>query len=735
MSGMHWPDEFSAFKDIADKYYSDADESVLHASAEAHKKGLAALRSALEEADQAYAELMDAFELDGKQSDAYAAVRERRQEFRQKGGTLAAKALAGQQFMEAAASPVQNSKSKDQEAGHAALRTMQKTQFWPDWMLHRAGKETHLEQARKQLEDNMAKNKDVRVQALRGSYKPPADGDYDFGGQPTSWSSGPVSTQTGFEAAGVRNGPVSSKNTFDHAAERRQSTSSQTGFQQIAERNQAATSAENYGRAGMRSDGSPSGTQASAGAVPGGGQGSNSDSGNSGAGASPGSASTGLQSGTAVTERRAPASLPSASAGGGGVGPAPSIGSIGAAPRGDASQPGRIVSVGGAGGGDAPRTTAQGSVATEKPTASPSSSGSGSQQGSGLSRSSGSAGAAPGTTQAQSAQHAALRDALRTGDAAAGAGRAADRVAGHGDMLGTGRATELSHTALQAAHGQTAALSSALGSLEYALAQAHPASGAGELAALIANGGVVRDAGRAGFLADGVTWGRVPQPPFRHVPLGALGFLFHDMRVAPNEEVGVFRPVSARATTTGWLGEFDPAMRLPEGTRILDRSQAPADTDHITDPGVLACRLARWLLAEGLDGDRSWRLVAVCFLEEPDAEAVRALATMPHPVESYWPGRCGYELGAAPQQAVQDARLLSAEELQCKQAEPLQHAHDLARLNPDGLYDPTGLPPKEAAWYRESTDRAGRPQLTNARWKQELDQYHREERGSSALQW
>ncbi|EFV12809.2 hypothetical protein [Segniliparus rugosus] len=328
-----------------------------------------------------------------------------------------------------------------------------------------------------------------------------------------------------------------------------------------------------------------------------------------------------------------------------------------------------------------------------------------------------------------------MRDAVRTGDTAAGAGRAADRVAGHAEVLGTGRVTQLSVTALQAAHGQTAALGSALGGLEGLLATSHPASGAGELAGWVVRGGTVVGAGRAGFLADGITWGRVEQSPFEHVGLSGLVFLFEDTRVAPNEAAGVFRPVAARVTTTGWLGEVDPAMRLPEGTRVLDRSRAPAGTDHITDPGLLAVGLARWLLEEGLGGDNSWRLTAVCFLEEPESAYVHSLATMPSPVESYWPGRPGYDLGEAGQKAVEDAKTLSSEELRAKQDDPLRHAQDAAKRDPDGLYDPAGLPPKEAEWYRKSAERSGRAQLTNARWKQELDQYRKEERGGDNLNW
>ncbi|ERG69412.1 hypothetical protein HMPREF9336_04108 [Segniliparus rugosus ATCC BAA-974] len=320
------------------------------------------------------------------------------------------------------------------------------------------------------------------------------------------------------------------------------------------------------------------------------------------------------------------------------------------------------------------------------------------------------------------------------GDTAGGASGTGKHLDQQGQALGTGRVTELSATALQAAHGQTAVLGSALGGLEGLLATSHPAAGAGELAGWVVRGGTVVGAGRAGFLADGITWGRVEQSPFEHVGLSGLVFLFEDVRVAPNEAAGVFRPVAARVTTTGWLGEVDPAMRLPEGTGVLDRSRAPAGTDHITDAGLLAVGLARWLLEEGLGGDKSWRLTAVCFLEEPDSAYVHSLATMPSPVESYWPGRPGYEADV-PQAAVEDAKTLSSEELAVKQDDPLRHAQDAAKRDPDGLYDPVGLPPKEAEWYRKSAERSGRAQLTNARWKQELDQYRKEERGGDNLNW
>lgn len=347
---MDWPDELGAFKDIADKYYSDADESVLHTSAEAHKRGLADLQSALEEADQAYTELLGAFELDGKQSDAYAAVRERRQEFRHKGGALAAKALAGQQFMEAAAAPVRNSKSSDQDAGHKALETMQKTQFWPDWILHRAGKETHLEQARKQLEDEMAHNKDRRVQTLQGSYKPPADGEYGFDGQPTSWTDGSMgggdlersgNDQSsmrggGFQQGGARQ-PAMGGGDLERSGSNRSSFGG-GGFA-YAGRDTNMHGGE-YQRSGAQSasDGSSGGGQGSVG----GGQSPAAVS--SRAGASSGSASTGLQSGAAVAEHLASAPPPSGSPRGAS---APLIGGLGAAPLGGPGQSGRIASVGG----------------------------------------------------------------------------------------------------------------------------------------------------------------------------------------------------------------------------------------------------------------------------------------------------------------------------------------------------------------------------------------------------
>ena len=321
------------------------------------------------------------------------------------------------------------------------------------------------------------------------------------------------------------------------------------------------------------------------------------------------------------------------------------------------------------------------------------------------------------------------------GDTAGGASGTGKHLDQQGQALGTTRVTELSATALQAAHGQTAVLGSALGGLEGSLAASHPASGAGELAGWVVGGGTITGAGRAGFLADGITWGRVEQPPFDHVGLSGLVFLFEDTRVAPNEAAGVFRPVTARVTTTGWLGEIDPAMRLPEGTRILDRSQAPAGTDHITDPGLLAVGLAKWLLEDGLGGDKSWRLTAVCFLEEPDNTYVHSLATMAHPVESYWPGRPGYDLGEAGQKAAEDAKTLSSEELQAKHDDPVKHAEAAAKRDPNGLYDPTGLPAKEAEWYRKSAERAQQPQISNARWKQELDQYLKEERGGGGLNW
>ncbi|MGL6235201.1 MAG: hypothetical protein ACRC20_07630 [Segniliparus sp.] len=697
----------------------------------------------MEQADQAYDELLGAFEIDGKQSDSYSAVKARQLEFRRKGGALAAKALAGQQFMEAAAGPVKDSKSNDQDAGGKALEKIQKTQFWPDWMLHQAGKETHMEQARKQLEDDMSANETTRVNALNGKYKEPAGGDYGFDGRPTSWNSGGVKSETGRTDAGSDTavGPVESETgqtSFGRDAPAHP-VKSETGQASFGSDAPARPVVSETGRTDTQQGASRTDESGQQSAVPGaGGQGAGGASASQGAGGSgsggagaptgSGSAATGLQSGAAVAGKPQAAPPPSISGGGagggGGAGALPSIGGLAGGPGAGAGLAPRIGGLGG--GSEAPRTGVQGAGVAEKPAAQSSSSGSGPQQGSGLSRGGGGVGAG-GATHAQSAQQAALRDALR-GDTAGGASGTGRRLDHQNQALGTVRAAQLSPTALQSAHAQSAQLLSSFGGLAGSLASAHPASGAGELAHWIVNGGTIVGAGRAGFLADGVTWGRVEQPPFEHVGVTGLVLLFEDSRVEPNRDAGVFRPVAARVTTTGWMGEADPEMRLPEGTRILDRSQAPAATDHITDAGLLARGLGRWLLDSGLDGDRSWRLVAVCFLEEPDTESVDGLLRLQHQVESYWPGRPGYEADV-PQTAVADARSLGGEELRVKQNDPLRHAQDLARLDPDGLYDPTGLPAKEAAWYREAAERAQRPQLTNARWKQELDQYRREERG------
>lgn len=729
---MPWPDKFGVFKDIADRHYSDADESGLASSAKGHQEGLAALQEALENADRAYGELLGAFEADGEQSDASLAVRARRLVFRRRGGALAAKALAGQKFMEAAAGPVKDSKSKDQDAGNKALETIHKTQFWPDWMLHRAGKETHMEQARKQLESDMSANQAARVRALDGAYKTPADGDYGFDGQPTSWADGLCSSadysqdekSAPLRRADYRREESSSPHQqANYQADQATSLTRQADYRH--DESSPPSSQTNYQASADRSDSSPISAPSGSGHSTGGGVGDGSEG--AGAHLSAGTAATALQSGEALADTHPsapPPAITGSGGGGGGVGVPPPPGGFSA---GKGADSGSIPRIGGAGGGsEAPRTGAQGGGATEKPAAQPSSSGSGPQQGAGSGKGWGAAGAG-GATQAQSARQAALHDAMR-GDTAGGASGAGKHIDHQNQALGTERITQLSPAALQSAHTQAARLKSSFDELPGALASAHPASASGELAQRIVHGGTIVGAGRAGFLADGCTWGRIEQPPFDHVGVTGLVFLFEDFRVEPNRDAGVFRPVVARATTTGWMGEIDPAMRLPERTLVLDRAKAPAATDHLADAGLLARGLGRWLLDDGLDGETCWRVVAVCFLAEPDAETVDGLLRLPHQVESYWPGRPGYEANV-PQAVVADARAIGDDELRMRQNDPLRHAQERARLDPDGRYDPIGLPAKEAAWYREAVERARKPRLTNARWKQELDQCRKEERG------
>ncbi|ADG97627.1 hypothetical protein Srot_1155 [Segniliparus rotundus DSM 44985] len=294
------------------------------------------------------------------------------------------------------------------------------------------------------------------------------------------------------------------------------------------------------------------------------------------------------------------------------------------------------------------------------------------------------------------------------GDTAGGASGVGQRAEEKTQAL-LGSVSSLSRAELASARSASTLLQGALSGLGARVAQAHPVRDA-VLGELIASGGVVEGAAVGGLLPSGV-WGRIAWPgvgPVEHPGLDGVGFVFADMRVAPNEAAGVSRPTTTRVTTTGAESEIEPALRLPLGTRLLGRSQAPAGTEFLTDAGLLAVGLAKWLLERGLDGDSSWRLVAVCFTKDPGTEVVDALLRLRSPVEAYWPDRAGYEerlsdeeLRAA-QTAATDAQAAEGaqrEDLALKGRDPLAHAKAAMGRAPNEPYPAEGLPEKEASWH------------------------------------
>ncbi|ADG97987.1 hypothetical protein Srot_1524 [Segniliparus rotundus DSM 44985] len=61
MAGFSWPSDLGIFQDIADKFFSDADESELRPIADEHKSLADQLPDQLYDGDDAYNELEDAY--------------------------------------------------------------------------------------------------------------------------------------------------------------------------------------------------------------------------------------------------------------------------------------------------------------------------------------------------------------------------------------------------------------------------------------------------------------------------------------------------------------------------------------------------------------------------------------------------------------------------------------------------------------------------------------------------
>jgi hypothetical protein len=205
-----------------------------------------------------------------------------------------------------------------------------------------------------------------------------------------------------------------------------------------------------------------------------------------------------------------------------------------------------------------------------------------------------------------------------------------------------------------------------------------------------------------------------------------------------NEEFGVARDVLLEVTSTREFGLIPPEFVMPERpqARVMERGQssnAPAQTWLESDPGRLAVALARWRLSQYEHGS-PWKPVVVSFPQPPDDMVLSELAQLG--CAAHWPGKSGFDDVEAPageQEAEAAARVRgqagSDPQVQAKRADPLAHAKAAKEREPDGLYDPEGLPAKEASWYQECCDNVNRERLTNRRWLLELEQRYKDERG------
>ncbi|WP_049773327.1 hypothetical protein [Segniliparus rotundus] len=314
-----------------------------------------------------------------------------------------------------------------------------------------------------------------------------------------------------------------------------------------------------------------------------------------------------------------------------------------------------------------------------------------------------------------SAQQAALRDALRTGDTAAGAGAYADKAAASQQMLGTGLVSGLYGPSLGALTTRTQAAAGAWEALPDRFSARSPVLGADE-AQVLFGGGILAGAAMRGF-DEKLVFRRLPLPD-----LGGYGgasfllFVYEDYSTAPNPGAGVFRPVFSEVTSTEANGSLRPGFEVPEGVGVMDRSDKALSvaSDAEADPGKLALYLAKWRLGLFESHATSWRPVAVGFLQDPGEVPVAGLAQLG--VEAYWPGRDGYSTQSAP---AEDALVAGTEQVGAASSRADREAQ--ARFDekggrfgvppgtdPDAPFDGSGLSGKDKASYGHYQRELGR---------------------------
>lgn len=340
-----------------------------------------------------------------------------------------------------------------------------------------------------------------------------------------------------------------------------------------------------------------------------------------------------------------------------------------------------------------------------------------------------------------SAQQAALRDSLRTQDAAAGAGAHAQRVEAQQGVLGTGSRTQLAHATLATLTGSTESAANARAALPGRLAAREP--WAAEVAGLAVLGGLV-SAGRVWGMSERNEFGWVGSPVLTE--LGAqfedpgtelVVFVCEHTTTGANEASGVARPTRVFVTSAAEGGALDPCLRLPEGLWLLDRDGAPAGTEAIGDPGRLARELASWIVKNGPNGDAQWQLAAVGFLSMPADGTVEALLALEPPVEAYWPGRQGYQgVSHGAQEAVvqSEGKLGAAKDAAQAEFDARSGAYGVpAGTEADKPYDGRGLTGKDLACFEQiQKDRGGR--LPSAReFVEDRELFPRNDDGSPRL--
>ncbi|WP_211235440.1 hypothetical protein [Segniliparus rugosus] len=227
---------------------------------------------------------------------------------------------------------------------------------------------------------------------------------------------------------------------------------------------------------------------------------------------------------------------------------------------------------------------------------------------------------------------------------AAGAGAHADRAAANAQVLGTGVVSGLHGPSLSALTTRTQAAASAWEALPDRLSARSPVLGEQDAQVLV-GGGTLSGAARKGLDEKTYVFRRLPLPDLAYSGASFLLLVSEDYSVAPNPDVGVFRPVASEVTSTEANGLLRPGFEVPDGVRVLDRSAASVASDAEADAGKLALYLVKWRLESYEAHATSWRPVAVGFLADPGETAVLGLAQLG--VEAYWPGRGGYTLESA----------------------------------------------------------------------------------------